>query len=66
MLVQGIEWIGERVHIHLFDTDGRHETVILYPAEALDILGWLHMQHKELLRLNEKHLDEIRREENVS
>ncbi len=57
MLVERIEWVDERVHIHLFDLDGSHETIVMYPAEALDILGWLLQEKEKLLRLNAAHLE---------
>lgn len=66
MLIESIEWVGERVHIHFFDVDGSHETVILFPSEALDLLGWLIQERDTLLRLNAKQLEQIqRREEHV-
>lgn len=65
MLIKGIEWVGERVHIHFFDVDGSHETVILFPSEALDLLGWLLQEKDTLLRLNAQHLEEIRRKDIV-
>ena len=57
MLIDRIEWVDERVHIHLFDLDGSHETIVMYPAEALDILGWLLQEKEKLLRLNAAHLE---------
>lgn len=50
MLVRGIEWVGERVHIHFYDTDGSNETVVLLPSEALDILIWLQQNREKLLK----------------
>ncbi len=62
MLVDCIEWVDERVHIHLFDLDGSHETIVMYPAEALDILGWLWQEKDKLLRLNAVHLEATRKD----
>lgn len=68
MLIEehGIEWVGERIQLRLFDLDGSHETIFLYPAEAIDLLGWLMQEKDKLLMLNTKHIEDIqRREENV-
>ena len=62
MLIRDIEWVGDRVHLHFFDVDGSHETMVLFPAEALDIRDWLVRETPELLRLNAEHLHEIRKE----
>jgi hypothetical protein len=56
MLVERIEWIGERIVIHLFDIDGSHETICLYPDEALAVLHWLQQQEKQLLALYEQYI----------
>jgi len=65
MLLRDIELVGGRVHIHFNDVDGSHETIVLLPAEALDLSGWLLQVQPELLRLNAHDLEEIRRKDNV-
>ncbi len=62
MLIDRIEWVDERVHIHLFDLDGSHETIVMYPAEALDMLGWLWQEKDKLLRLNAAHLEAMKKD----
>lgn len=66
MLIEenGIEWVGDRVQIRLFDLDGSHETIFLYPAEALDILGWLTQERDKLLRINAQHIKAVQQGEN--
>ena len=67
MLLEDIKWVGERVHLHFYDLDGSRETIILYPSEALDILGWLLQEQPKLLQVNAAHIEELqRREENVN
>ena len=59
MLVKHIEWIGERIHIQFHDL----ETVVLMPAEALDILGWLMQEQEKILQLNAQSIEELRRKD---
>ncbi len=66
MLIDRIEWVGDRVHVHLFELDGRHETMVLYPSEALGLLKWLVQEQAKLLRMNEQRIEALlRKEKNV-
>ncbi len=66
MLIEGIEWVGDRIHIRLFDLDGSHETIVMYPSEALDIYGWLLQNYDKLIRMNDVHIKALQNKKGVS